>query len=66
MNDRDRQIFYCEHMAIKRAQQTYQAITESCIQMMRSYMVNRPKPPFAVAVHSIDALVPFDELDDYM
>jgi hypothetical protein len=57
MNDhRARQIFNCEHEAIKRVRETYRAL----------YEPNAPKPPFPVAVHNVDALVPFEELDDYL
>lgn len=62
---RARQIFNCEHMPIKRAQQIYHALPESYVQMMRD-LVNKPKPPFAVAVHNVESLVPFEELDDYL
>lgn len=62
---RTRQIFNCEHKAIKRAQQIYHALPESYAQIMRD-LVNKPKPPFAVAVHNVEPLVPFEELDDYL
>lgn len=64
-NHRARQIFNCEHKAMKRAQQIYHALPKSYSQMLRD-LVNKPKPPFAVAVHGIDTLVPFEELDDYL
>jgi hypothetical protein len=53
---RAQQIFNCEHEAIGRPQETYRAL----------YEPNAPKPPFPVAVHNVDALVPFEELDDYL
>lgn len=57
MNDnRALEIFYCEHKAIKRAREIYRAL----------YEPNAPKSPFPVAVHHVDALVPFEELDDYL
>lgn len=57
MNDhRARQIFNCEHEPIKRACEIYRSL----------YEPNAPKPPFAVAVHNVDALVPFEEIDDYL
>lgn len=57
MNDhRTRQIFNCEHEAIKRPREIYRAL----------YEPNSPKPPFAVAVRHVHALVPFEELDDYL
>lgn len=57
MNDhRTRQIFNCEHEAIKRPREIYRAL----------YEPNSPKPPFPVAVHNVDALVPFEELDNYL
>lgn len=69
--NRTRQIFYHqinerERIAIKRDQQIYRALTEPYIQMMCQYMENMPKPPFAVAVHNVDSLVPFEELDHYL
>lgn len=62
--NRARQIFHCqiddrEYMAVKWPRQIRQDLHEP-------YMANRSKPPFAVAVHNLDALVPFDELDDYL
>ena len=52
-----------EHIAIMRARQIYQALSEPYIKAMINYMANTPKPPFAVAVLDGASLVPFVEAD---
>lgn len=52
-----------EHIAIMRARQIYQALSEPYIKAMVNYMVNVPKAPFAVAVLDGASLVPFEEAD---
>ena len=52
-----------EHIAIMRARQIYQALSEPYIKAMVDYMANTPKPPFAVAVLDDASLVPFEEAD---